>query len=143
MNEVRNKTIVAAIEQGHGLLLTLSVPSGLALALTWLDMGTRQALRVFFLTLAFAQLFHVFNRRGPGSKLLANQVTRDAFICSALGLCAGLLFLAAYLPGLAAVPKVSAPGLGGWLLVFGMSAVAWATGQTVLAVRSAPAPRRE
>jgi len=55
---------------------------------------------VAFVTLAFAQLFHVFNMSSPKSKLFVNEVTRNHFVWFALLLCSVLVvtvFLVPYL----------------------------------------------
>ena len=65
---------------------------------------------VTFLTVAFAQLWHVFNMRHPTSGLLRNEITRNPWIWAALALCAGLLVTAAYVPSLSA--NASSGGAG-------------------------------
>jgi Ca2+-transporting ATPase len=84
---------------GYSLVITLSVLAALALAITWFKMGERQAVTISFLTLAFAQLWHVFNMRESGSGFFRNEITQNPFIWGALALCVGLLLLAVYLPG--------------------------------------------
>ena len=44
-----------------------------------------------FLTLAFAQLFHVFKMRGRRSPALVNAVTRNPYVWGAVVLCTGIL----------------------------------------------------
>jgi Ca2+-transporting ATPase len=114
---------------GYGLIITLSVFGALLLAFNWLGMSTKQAVTVSFLTLAFAQLWHVFNMRGRGSSFLRNDITGNPFVWGALALCIGLLLAAVYVPGLADVLKVADPGTKGWAVVIGMSLIPWAIGQ--------------
>jgi Ca2+-transporting ATPase len=121
---------------GYGLVITFSVLGALALAILWLKMGEKQAVTVSFLTLAFAQLWHVFNMREPGSSFLHNDIIRNPFIWGALALCTGLLLAAVYIPGLAMVLKVMDPGRKGWLLVIVMGLIPWIIGQIVKSVRS-------
>jgi len=120
---------------GYGLAITISVLGALALALAWLNMSHRQAVTISFLTLAFAQLWHVFNMRDRGSPFFRNEITTNPFIWGALGLCAGLLLIAVYLPGLSDVLKLVNPGRKGWILVVLMSLIPWITGQIVNSVR--------
>jgi Ca2+-transporting ATPase len=94
-------------------------------------MGERQAVTVSFLTLALAQLWHVFNMRNPGSAFFRNEITQNRFVWAALALCVGLLLLAVYLPGLAAVLKMEDPGTKGWSLVILMSLIPWVVGQSM------------
>lgn len=53
---------------------------------------------VAFLTLAFAQLFHVFNMSSPNSNLFVNDITRNKFIWIALFICSMLLVLVYAIP---------------------------------------------
>jgi P-type Ca2+ transporter type 2C len=114
---------------GYGLLITAAVLGALALALKWLGMAREQAVTVSFLTLAFAQLWHVFNMRDRESNLLRNEITRNPYVWGALSLCILLLLLAVYLPGLSDVLKVVDPGLSGWALVAVMSLLPLVLGQ--------------
>ena len=113
----------------YGLFITASVLAALGLSLKWLDLDRQSAVTVSFLTLAFAQLWHVFNMRNRESRLLANDITRNRFVWGALALCSGLLLAAVYIPGVSAVLQVVAPGGSGWLLVAAMSLVPLALGQ--------------
>jgi P-type Ca2+ transporter type 2C len=106
---------------GYGLLITAAVLASLWLALTWLDMPQSQAVTVSFLTLAAAQLWHVFNMRNVGANIWRNAITANPYVWGALALCGILLLLAVYLPPLATVLSVVPIGLNGWLLVLGMS----------------------
>ncbi|MBN1991086.1 MAG: cation-translocating P-type ATPase [Anaerolineae bacterium] len=114
---------------GYGLLITVAVLGALALALNWLGMPVKQATTISFLTLALAQLWHVFNMRDHDSGLLRNEITRNAWVWGALVLCVALLLLAVYLPVLSGVLRVVDPGLNGWLLVLGMSVLPLVVGQ--------------
>ena len=48
---------------------------------------------IAFITLAFAQLFHVFNMSSFHSKLLINEITRNKFVWFAIIICSGLMIL--------------------------------------------------
>ncbi len=116
---------------GYGLTMTLSVLGALTLALIWLKMGERQAVTVSFLTLAFTQLWHVFNMRDRRSGLIINEITRNPFVWGALVLCVALLLLVVYIPGLALVLKLENPGATGWILVIVMSFIPCFLGQVI------------
>jgi Ca2+-transporting ATPase len=105
----------------HGVVITVSVLGALRLAESWLDMNKQQAVTISFLTLAFAQLWHVFNMRDPKAELTSNIITRNPFVWAALVLCTLLLAMTIYLPGLSTVLQVVNPGTDGWLLVAAMS----------------------
>jgi Ca2+-transporting ATPase len=118
------------LARGHWLMvvaqggaITLAVLGAFALAVVWIEMPDRQAVTVSFLTLAFAQLGHVFNMRGPGSGLVRNEVTRNPFVWGAFALCTVLLLAVVYLPGLAGVLRLSPPGIEGWTIVLALSAL--------------------
>jgi Ca2+-transporting ATPase len=118
---------------GYGFLMTISVFGALILALKWLGMGERQAVSVSFLTLAFTQLWHVFNMRDKGSNFLRNSITRNPFIWGALFICIGLLLVALYVPVLSDVLKLVNPGMKGWIIVITMSLIPLVIGQFIKA----------
>ena len=124
---------------GFGILITVAVLGALAIALEGLGMGDTQAVTVSFLTMAFAQLWHVFNMREHGSSVFNNDVTRNAWVWGALALCTGLLFAAVYVAPLARVLKLESPGLSGWGLVALMSLIPFVAGQVWKSLRKRPA----
>jgi Ca2+-transporting ATPase len=115
----------------YGFVMTASVLGALALALMWLKMDQKRAVTISFLTLAFTQLWHVFNMRDSGSAFIRNDITTNPFVWGALALCAGLLVGTVYLPGLSHVLKVTDPGITGWTLVGIMSLIPFLFGQAV------------
>ncbi|MDY6838467.1 MAG: HAD-IC family P-type ATPase [Thermodesulfobacteriota bacterium] len=119
---------------GYGAVMTVAVLAAFALALVWLNMEARQAVTVSFLTLAFSQLWHVFNVRDRGSRLLQNEITGNRFVWGALGLCTLLLLGAVYLPGLSHVLKTANPGTAGWLLIVVASLIPFVVGQVMKAI---------
>jgi P-type Ca2+ transporter type 2C len=119
---------------GYGLLITLAVLGALWVALNWLDVSREQAVTISFLTLASAQLWHVFDMRDTGTNLVRNEITTNPYVWGALVLCAVLLLLAVYLPGLSDVLNTVNPGLNGWLLVLGMSLLPTIAGQILKAL---------
>ncbi len=114
---------------GYGSIITVSVLMILFMGLSWLGMSESQAVTASFLTLAFAQLWHVFNMRGKGTGILRNELTQNIYIWGSLALCTGLLFAAVYLPPLAMVLRTTDPGNLGWLLIFALSSVVLIIGQ--------------
>ena len=115
----------------YGAVFTASVLGALLLAERWLGMDQSRAVTVSFLTLAFAQLWHVFNMRADSAHLLRNAVTRNPLVWAALALCTALLLLALYVPPLSMVLGLEAPGPAGWALVGGMSLVPLVCGQVM------------
>ncbi|MGM0397513.1 MAG: cation-translocating P-type ATPase [Halobacteriota archaeon] len=90
---------------------------------------TAEAVTVSFLTLAFAQLWNVFNVRDVTSGIAVNEVTRNPFVWGALGLSALILVGAVYLPGVSLALQTTPIGRTGWLVVFGMSLLPLVAGQ--------------
>ncbi|MCF8145826.1 MAG: cation-transporting P-type ATPase [Deltaproteobacteria bacterium] len=121
---------------GYGFLISACVLVAFYIALASLEMDTDKAVTVSFLTLAFARLWHVFNMRDKGSRLIRNDVTRNPFVWGALGLCSALLVAAVYLPGISTALQMAPPGISGWGVIFGMSLIPLFIGQTVKQIRS-------
>jgi Ca2+-transporting ATPase len=120
---------------GYALLITVSVLGALGLALYWLDVPREEAVTISFLTLAFAQLWHVFDMRDVGTSILRNEITENPYVWGALVLCTVLLLGAVYLPVLSDVLKTTAPGLNGWLLVLALSILPTIIGQILKAFK--------
>ncbi len=106
---------------GYGSVITACVLGALLLALYKFHMPEKQAVTISFLTLAFAQLWHVFNMRDRGANLIKNDITRNPFIWGAIVLCTIMLIGIVYVPGLSHVLKVENPGATGWLIIAIMS----------------------
>ena len=118
----------------YGIAITAAVLGAMAIALLYLGMDEKQAVTVSFLTLAFAQLWHVFNMRETGSTFLNNAIMRNSFVWGALGLCSVMLAATVYVPLLAEVLNVARPGAKGWLLILSMSLLPLVVGQIGLVV---------
>ena len=95
----------------QSLVLTAATFGALALARSWLQLDTGATITVTFLTLAFAQLWHVFDMRIAKSDLWKNEVTQNPWVWGALLLCSALLLLAIYVPPLAQVLGLIRPDL--------------------------------
>ncbi len=121
---------------GYGFLITVAVLTAFYISLHVLNMTEKEAVTISFLTLAFAQLWHVFNMRERGSGLTTNAIVKNPFIWGALALCTVLLLLTIYVPLLSTVLKVEHPGMIGMALVLVMSILPLIVGQ-LLASRSA------
>ena len=106
---------------GFGALLTASTISALVIGRYGLGLQGEALVTVSFLTLAFAQLWHVFNMRGRGSGVFRNAVTGNPYVWAAVALCIAILLLAVYLPPLAATLQIVPPDRAGWTLVLAAS----------------------
>jgi P-type Ca2+ transporter type 2C len=109
-------TIVA-----QSLALTAATFGALLLAQFGLKLEEKSVVTVTFLTLAFAQLWHVFNMRHRRSGLLRNEITGNAWVWGSLLLCTALLLLPTYLPPFAHLMQLATPDLDMWLIVLTMS----------------------
>jgi P-type Ca2+ transporter type 2C len=114
---------------GFGILIAITVLGSLLYALHVLELAKTQSVTVSFLTLAFAQLWHVFNMRSPGSSLIYNQVTQNLYIWFAILLCVLLIVAAVYIPWLAGPLQTEDPGWRGWSVVLIWSVVPTVLGQ--------------
>jgi Ca2+-transporting ATPase len=105
----------------QSLALTAGTFGALALARLWLGLDGSAVVTVTFLTLAFAQLWHVFNMRHPRTGLLRNEITRNAFVWGSLVLCTVLLAVPPYWAPLAHVLGLARPDAAMWAIVLAMS----------------------
>jgi Ca2+-transporting ATPase len=114
---------------GNGILISISVLGAFAFSLIHLQMDLPRAVTISFLILAYSQLWLVFNMRAPGTGILKNDITRNAFVWGALLLCALLLIAAVHVPLLSSALRLVDPGPEGWYIVIGASLVPLVAGQ--------------
>jgi Ca2+-transporting ATPase len=107
----------------QGLVITLATLAALVLAGAMPGAVDGAGQTAAFLTLALAQLWHVFNMREQGSSLLDNEITRNAWVWAALAVCIGLVALAAAMPALARILGLAPLSALQWALVVGLSLV--------------------
>ena len=134
----RRQWIVIVLQS---LALTAGTFGALAVARLGSNLDARSVVTVTFLTLAFAQLWHVFNMRHPQSGVLRNEVTRNPWIWGALLLCTALLAAPPYLPPMAEVMQLAPPTATMWAIIFGMSVAPLIVTQIVTAAVTALRPR--
>jgi len=116
----------------QSLALTAGTFGALALARLELGLDSGSVVTVTFLTLAFAQLWHVFDMRQARTGLLANEITRNAYVWGALVLCTVLLAVPPYWPLLAHVLGLVAPNAAMWAVVLAMSLAPLVVTQAVM-----------
>ena len=127
----------------YGAVFTVSVLGALILAERWLGMDSSHAVTVSFLTLAYAQLWHVFNMRDDQANIFRNEITRNPWVWAALTLCSGLILLALYVPLFASVLGLRPPGMAGWGIAISMSLLPLFFGQLMkkaISSRTQPSP---
>jgi Ca2+-transporting ATPase len=113
----------------HSLVLAAATFGALALTHFWLGLDERSTVTVTFLTLAFAQLWHVFSMHHRDSGLLRNEVTRNPWVWGSLALCSALLAAPAYLPAFAHVLRLAPPDRRMWTIILAMSLAPLLVGQ--------------
>ena len=120
----------------YGIVMTVSVLGAMFLAIHVLQLSERQSVTISFLTLGFAQLWHVFNMRDMGSLFKVNEVTGNPFIWMALGFCSLLLLSTVCVPMISEVLRTEHPGIGGWVLIVLASLIPLLVGNVLHAVKS-------
>ncbi len=124
---------------GLGGSIALSVLGALILAHA-IGKSAAEATTISFLTLALAQLWHVFSMRERRSGWWRNEITQNPWIWAALGLCLALIGAAVYWSPLATILSIADPGRDGWILALAMSVIPLAVGQLALWRRSRRSP---
>jgi Ca2+-transporting ATPase len=105
----------------HGVVIALVVLAAMAIALYLLEYDYKHSVSVAFLTLALAQMWHVFNMRGERRRPFDNEITRNPWIWVALCICLVCVFAAIYVPFLSNILALAAPGWRGWAVILLMS----------------------
>lgn len=82
----------------YALMITASVLFAVIYCKLYITKDHQILNNVAFVTLAFAQLFHVFNMSSSKSKIFRNEVTRNHFVWYALILCTAFVLLVFMVP---------------------------------------------
>ncbi|MFP4550892.1 MAG: cation-translocating P-type ATPase [Spirochaetales bacterium] len=104
-------------------VIAIAVLGAFFVALGPLGMSEEAAVTVSFLTLAFSQIWHVFNMRGDGANIFKNDITSNRWVWGAIGLCLALIVGAVMLPGLSDVMTLTTDGMMTWLVALGAGLV--------------------
>ncbi|TDB62345.1 cation-translocating P-type ATPase [Arundinibacter roseus] len=94
----------------------------------------KAANNVAFLTLVFAQLFHVFNMASADSGIVNNEVTRNRFVWLAIVICTGIMALVFAVPSLRTVLGLYILPVRLWVIALVASALPLVVVQTYKAV---------
>jgi Ca2+-transporting ATPase len=97
--------------------------------------GGSRASTLTFLTLAFAQIFHLGNARSSGPVLTWGIIVGNRFALGAVALAGSLQVLAVTYPPLVRVLGVRPPDRDDWLVVLALALVPAVLGQAVKALR--------
>jgi len=84
----------------YSIAMTVAVIMAVIYCKQTITTDDQVANNVAFITLAFAQLFHVFNMSSAHSGLFINDITKNKFVWLALLICTGLLVLVYVMPQL-------------------------------------------
>ena len=90
----------------YGSIITLSVVGCLIFSLFFLQVDKNIAITMSFFTIAFAQIFHVFNMRETKSKFFVNEITKNIYIWGAIILCGILMLFTIWIPALTNILKI-------------------------------------
>ncbi|MDH3267034.1 MAG: HAD-IC family P-type ATPase, partial [Gammaproteobacteria bacterium] len=101
----------------YGAVMALTVLGAMTIALQFLTFEREQAVTVSFCTLAFAQLWHVFNMRNNVKCIIDNEISRNLWVWIALAVCTALILAAVYVPLLGDVLRLADPGKVGWIVI--------------------------
>lgn len=105
----------------YGVLLTMAVFSIYLLSYKYWQYNLDKVITISFLTLAYAQLFHVFNMRSLMSTVINNDVVKNKYIWLALLLCVVLLLTAMWAPGINTALQLVDLSIIDWLWILGIS----------------------
>lgn len=118
------ESILGADQWGRIVLFATTLTAATLAAVVaahWYGLSETQAVTVSFLTLAFAQVWHVFNMRSVRAGLLVNEITGNIWIWMALVLCVVLLVWPPYIAPLAGLLGVAPPDGTMWTIVLACS----------------------
>lgn len=106
-------------------LYALTITSAVVVAVVYcrqiLETDNQLTNNAAFVTLALAQLFHVFNMTSANARFWVNDITKNKFVWLAILLCAGLLLLVFVIPKMREVLKLAALPGAVWLVCIGAS----------------------
>jgi P-type Ca2+ transporter type 2C len=100
----------------YSLAITVSVTLAVLYCKEFISPDDAIANNVAFMTLAFAQLFHVFNMSSPHSKLFVNEITKNRFVWYAIIICTGLMILVFVIPQMRLVLGLKELPLNVWIV---------------------------
>lgn len=82
----------------YAAVMTLATVAAIIYCKAFISSDSKVLNNVAFITLAFAQLFHVFNMSSPKTNIFVNDVTKNKFVWMALLICTALMLLVYTIP---------------------------------------------
>ncbi|HUF27015.1 MAG TPA: HAD-IC family P-type ATPase [Gemmatimonadaceae bacterium] len=122
----------------YAVLITIPTLTAFVWGLTTHPGSYRYAVTLSFMTLAFAQLFHLGNARSREHVLAGSRATANPYALGAVVLVIGLQLLAVYAPPLAAVLGTEPPSAADWGVVVLLALVPAIVGQARKRWRETP-----
>lgn len=107
----------------HATVIAGSTMGAFLYAQHGLHLSVERAVTVSFLTLATAQLVHVFNMADEDVPLFNSMVTRNRYIWMAIALCLALLTAACYIPAVSSALALQVPSAGELSVILVASAI--------------------
>jgi Ca2+-transporting ATPase len=113
----------------YGVVITGATLGVFVWGLEVRELDTEHAVTLAFMTLALAQLLHVFNARSTGPVLWNRRFFQNPWVWGAIGLTVGLQLMAVYLPLLSDALHTRPLTWDDWQVVLAVSAIPLAVGQ--------------
>jgi Ca2+-transporting ATPase len=129
----------------YAAAMTIAVVAAVMYCKYALPADTKVANNVAFITLAFAQLFHVFNMSSIRSNLFVNDITKNKFLWLALLICTLLLVLVFAIPQMRLVLGLEVVSTNVWMvsILGGLIPLVLVQGYKILVkLKSAPVPKK-
>lgn len=100
----------------YSVIITISVILAVLYCKEYISPDNKILNNVAFITLAFAQLFHVFNMSSPKSEIIVNEITKNHFVWYAIIICSGLMAIVFVIPQMRTVLGLSALPTNVWMV---------------------------
>ncbi|MDX1640241.1 MAG: cation-transporting P-type ATPase [Balneolaceae bacterium] len=101
----------------HGLILTIFIVGAYFFASFYWELSEEVCNNVAFFSLAFAQLWHVFDMREAEESIFDNQVTRNKYVWGAVVLCVIAIIASYYIPQINDVLSYQSLDINVWILI--------------------------
>ncbi|MDZ7691282.1 MAG: HAD-IC family P-type ATPase [Balneolaceae bacterium] len=101
----------------QGLILSIFIIGAYFFSHSYWGLSPEISNNVAFFSLAFAQLWHVFDMRDADEPIFNNQVTRNTYVWAAIGFCALVIGIAYILPQVSQILSFQSMELPVWILI--------------------------
>jgi len=112
-----------------GIFITISTLLALFFTMNKLHIEKENITTISFFTLAFAQLWHVFNILDYDSGFFDNQIVKNPWIWTSIIFCSFFMVSLVFMPVVSDVLKLANPGINGWLTIIFFSLLPLIFGQ--------------